>query len=270
MIDEEWRGFASAFAEAVRPDDPRGRSGRRMLTIGFAAVLVMALGALVSGALGWGPAAKPSDVRAITPAAGVTGAGGLVIPGAPGSTWTAVAGPTCATSPSGSTTTFTAYGYSTGAGADGTTGWSTSGSGGYTGGGCSGGFLSLPVSGRATAYDSNRFALWTFDFSAKFTSASCRLSTYVPVNASRSVVGGDPAYYYFYGADYALGSKAAPLGGYLVHQAGPQGRWVTNHAFDVTTGKVTLKMVDAGARKGPAAVNAHAAAAQVRLTCRAT
>ncbi|MFC4033946.1 hypothetical protein ACFO3J_21035 [Streptomyces polygonati] len=263
MIDEEWRGFTSAFAEAVRPDDPQGRSGRRMLVIGFAAVLVLALSALVDGALGWGPAVKPSEVVAITPHPAASGA--LSIGSLPGATWTAVAGPTCSRPGS----TFTAYGYSTGTSADGTTGWTTSRSGGHTGDGCTGGFLSVPVSGRAAAYDSGRFALWTFDFSDKFTGASCRLSTYIPVNSSRSYVGGDPAYYYYYGTDYAYGSTAAPLGGYLVHQVAEQGTWVTSRPFEVTTGEVALRMVDAGARGG-AAADAHAAAAQVRLSCTAT
>lgn len=267
MIDEDWHGFTVAFTEAVRPDDPSGRSGKRMLAVGFGAVLVMALGALVVGALGWGPAPGPDKVTAIDPNSGPTGAASLIIDAAPGTTWTGVAGPTC--SKSKQTSTFTAYGYYTAANNDGTTGWTTSDRGGYTGDGCTGGFLSVPVSGRATAYDSSRFALWQFDFSTKFTDASCRLSTYIPTGSGRSYVGGDPAYYYYYGSDYSYGSKASPLGGFLVHQVAGQGTWVMNKPFDVTTGKVSLKLVDAGAKDGSAAVNAHAAAAQVRLTCRA-
>ncbi|NED80573.1 hypothetical protein G3I76_10815 [Streptomyces sp. SID11233] len=266
MIDEDWHGFTTAFAETVRPEDPSGRSGKRVLAIGFGAVLVMALGALIAGALGWGPAPRPSDVTAIDP--GANGDAALTSGAAPGSTWTAVAGPTC--SAHKPTVSFTAYGYYTAANTGGTTGWTSSDRGGYTGDGCAGGFLSIPVSGHEAAYDSGRFALWHFDFGAKFTDASCRLSTYIPKGSGRSHIGGDPAYYYYYGTEYPYGSKASPLGGYLVRQVSKQGTWVTSKSFDVSTGKVTLKLVDAGSKDGSAAADAHAAAAQVRLTCHAT
>ncbi|OON76175.1 hypothetical protein [Streptomyces tsukubensis] len=266
MIDEDWHGFTTAFAENVRPEDPVGRSGKRMLTLGIGAILVMALGAVVAGALGWGPDPKPSQVTAVDPGSGTDKSAAL--PAGTGSKWTAVAGPTCSTRKS--TATFTAYGYYTASEGGAATGWTASDRGGYTGDGCAGGFLSIPVSGHAAAYDSSRFALWQFDFSAKFTEASCRISTYIPTGSGRSRVGGDPAYYYYYGTEYPYGSKAASQGGYLVHQVSKQGTWVTNKPFDVTTGKVSLKLVDAGAKEGSAAANAHAAAAQVRLSCSAT
>jgi hypothetical protein len=262
MIDEDWRGFTAAFSQAVRPDDSTSRSGKRMLSIGFAVVVVSALGALMYGALGGGTAvAKPSEVGAIAPSP-TTAAGNA----APGTTWTDVAGPTCA---SDTTSGFAAYGYYTGVNSDQTTGWSSSGNGGYSGGSCTGGYLSVPVSGQTKSYDSDRFALWKFDFSATFTSASCTLSTYVPDNADRASVGGDPAYYYYFQTDYEPGSTDAPLGGYLVSQTTERGHWVTGKSFKVRTGQVTVKMVDAGSRDGAAAKDAHVAAAQVRITCQA-
>jgi len=199
MIDEDWRGFTAAFSQAVRPDDSTSRSGKRMLSIGFAVVVVSALGALMYGALGGGTAvAKPSEVGAIAPAP--TAAPGNA---APGTTWTDVAGPTCA---SDTTSGFAAYGYYTGVNSDQTTGWSSSAKGGYSGGSCTGGYLSVPVSGQTKSYDSDRFALWKFDFSATFSSASCTLSTYVPNSTDRASVGGDPAYYYYFQTDYEPGA----------------------------------------------------------------
>lgn len=263
MIDEDWRGFSSAFAESVRPGDPRGGTGRRMVLIAVSTLLATGLGALIYGALGGPAIALPTELVPIapTPDTAPYQAGGV----STGQTWTAIAGPSCAASSDGSTG-FAVYGYYTGTSA--ATGWTTSSSGGYTGDNCGGGYISVPVSGKATAYDASQFALWTYDFSSKFTDASCKVSTYVPVNSSRVYVGGKPAYFYYYGSGYTYGSTAPALGGYLVDEVTKQGKWVTAGAFNVTTGKVSIKMVDAGVQDATA--DTHAAAAQVRLTCTST
>ncbi|MFJ8492462.1 hypothetical protein ACIRBZ_29555 [Streptomyces sp. NPDC094038] len=272
MIEEDWREFSSAFAESVRPEDPRGRTGRRMLVVSVSTLLAAALGALVYGALG-GPAfALPGEVRPIAPSPDATPyqAGGQ----SAGQTWKAIAGPDCAASSDGSTG-FAAYGYSTGTDADGTTAWTQSDSGGYTGEACTGGYLSMPVSGKADGYSATRYALWKYDFSSHFTVASCRVSSYVPTNSSRTRVGGSPAYFYYYD-DYTAGAGAdqepKALGGFLVDQTGRnhQGRWYTSPAFTVRTGQVTVKLVDAGAERADAAEGVHVAAAQLRLTCTST
>ncbi|WP_329138385.1 hypothetical protein OG552_30540 [Streptomyces sp. NBC_01476] len=266
MIDEDWRGFHSAFADAVRPDDPQGRAGRRMLVIGIAVFLATALGAFANGALGGGAAAQPSALAPITPSPTPT-TGPLVPPS--GQKWSTIAGPSCTNAADG-TSSFAVYGYYTGTNGDGTTGWTTSSQGGYLGDGCSGGYISIPVSGQGTGYNDSRLALWKFDFSATFSHASCRLSTYVPENSARSSVGGDPAYFYYYGTDYSYGAKMDSLGGYLVNQVSKQGRWNEGTPFTVATGKVTVKMVDAGSKHGSKNADAHVAAAQIRLTCLST
>ncbi|MFF3561800.1 hypothetical protein ACFYXS_17315 [Streptomyces sp. NPDC002574] len=273
MIDEDWRGFSSAFAESVRPEDPRGRTGKRMLVVSVSAVLAVALGALVYGALG-GPAfALPSEVGPIAPSPDATPyqAGGQ----SAGQVWKAIAGPDCAASSDGSTS-FAVYGYSTGADADGTAGWSEADSGGYTGEACTGGYISMPVSGKADAYDATRYALWKYDFSSKFTVASCRVSSYVPADSSRAHVGGSPAYFYYYDDDYAFGTapekQQKALGGFLVDQVGrsKQGHWFNSPSFTVRTGRVSVKLVDAGTESADTAEGVHVAAAQLRLTCTST
>jgi hypothetical protein len=261
MNDEDWRGFSSAFDRAVRPGARPAHSGARVLAIGFAVVVAVGLAALLKGAVGGGRvAASPGDVKPVaTPSSRA--------PGAPqaGANWTAVAGPGCA---SDATSGFTAYGYYTGTNSDQTTGWTTSAKGGYSGGSCTGSYLSFPVSGQPASYDQDRFALWRFDFGATYTSASCTLATYVP-DGTRTAVGGDPAYYYYFQTDDGYGSTASQLGGYRVDQVGQHGRWVTGSPFKVRTGVVTVKLVDAGARGSGAAKDAHVAAAQVRITCHA-
>lgn len=182
-----------------------------------------------------------------------------------GLTWTAVGGPTCGSGAA----RFTEDGYYTRTSNGQSTGWITSGSGGYRGDGCAGGFVSIPLSGQAGAYDSNRFALWTFRLGAEFTHASCVLATFVPYNPQLVYVGGDPAYYFYYGTDYSSGSAARPLGGYRVDQTATRGDWVRSRSFAIKTGWVAVKLVDAGANQTRATLNSHAAAAQLRLTCHA-
>jgi hypothetical protein len=263
VIEEDWHEFAPAFAEAVRPYDTGGRSVKRLVIIGFAAVLAAALNAVVYGALtGRGSAATHAAARTITVTPSAT-AGPAGRPA--GSTWTAVAGPTCGNS----ATRFAVDGYYVRTSNGQSTGWATSSSGGHAGDGCAGGFVSVPLSGQAHNYDSNRFALWTFHLSASFTHATCALFTFVPYNPQVAYVGGDPAYYFYYGTDYSYGSKAQPLGGYLVDQIATRGTWVRSGSFTVKTGWVAVKMLDAGVNQTRATSNAHAAAAQARLTCQA-
>ncbi len=262
MINEDRIGFASAFTEAVRPDDPRGQSGKRMLMVALAVVLSVILGCVVYGWLGkkstpaasTGQAAALANPAHILPSFGAAGGSGA--PAHP--TWTAVAGPTC----HAAGTSFSVSGHVAGASSQ-QTGWSTSSSGGYRGGGCAGGFVSVPMSGHAREYDPNRFALWKFDFSARLTHGFCRLSTYIPDNPALTYVGGDPTYYDYYGAGYPGGKTPAPLGSYQVYQVRHRGTWVANSVFEVTTGKVTVKLLDAGKTSD----DAHHAAAQVRIAC---
>ncbi|BBA96946.1 hypothetical protein RVR_2480 [Actinacidiphila reveromycinica] len=261
MNDEEWRGFSAAFDRAVRPAARPGHSGTRVLAVGFAVVVAVGLAALLKGALGGARVvAAPADIKPVTTSAPARGGVAQT-----GSEWTAVAGPGCA---SDATSGFAAYGYYTGTNSDQTTGWTTSAKGGYSGGSCTGSYLSLPVSGQKVSYDQDRFALWRFDFSATYTSASCTLATYVPEGA-RTAASGDPAYYYYYQTDEDHSSDGSSLGGYRVDQVTHRGRWVTGGSFKVRTGVVTVKLVDAGARDDSAAKDAHVAAAQVRITCHA-
>ncbi len=266
MINEDRSTFASAFIEAVRPDDAQGQSGKRMIMVALAVVLAVMLGALVYGAFAKkgtaaaGPATgtgQSGNLAPTVPSPGAAAGSSLPAP----ARWTAVAGPTC----HATGTSFSAAGYAAGPRSDPAAGWSTSGSGGYTGGGCGGGYLSVPMSGHALAYDSNRFALWKFEFSARPTAAHCQLSTYVPDSSALSSVGGDPTYYDYYGSDYSGATKSVPLGSYRVDQVSHRGSWVTDSSFTVTTGRVTVQLLDAGR------TSAHArhAAAQVRLTCQA-
>src|SRR5882724_10483723 len=112
MIDEDWGGFAAAFTETASPEAARGPYGKRMLMAGFAAVLVMLLGAVAYGVFHPKHSSKPSAASATPSPSASTGASSAA-------DWTAVGGPTC----SAASTSFAATGYSTTALSGQLTGW---------------------------------------------------------------------------------------------------------------------------------------------------
>ena len=268
-VDEDWREFTRAFALAIRPDDTQGRSTKRMIVIGCVAVLAVALAAVGYGAVtapGGAGGTQSSSVVATEPGAETvptvsvptTGAAATATPPVP--TWTAVAGPTC----SSSAASFSEAGYHTAASNGQATGWITSSTGGYSGSGCTGGFVSVPLSGQISVYDTGQYALWTFHPAAKYVGGTCALSAFIPGNRDVAYVGGDPAYYLYYGTAYS--PSAQFLGGFSINQVSMRGEWVASGSLKATSA-VSVKMVDAGTNTTSATVNAHAAAAQMRLTC---
>lgn len=272
MIEEDSAGFVEAFTAAVRPHETRSRPLRWMLLVGFAVFFAAALGSLLNGAFGSSGKSSGSTTNGsggtsllpgVTAPATVPLTGLGTTPSTPTS-YTAVAGPNCG----GTTSAFTESGFSL-EGSDPATEWQVSGSGGFKGDGCAGGYLSMPVSGNASAMDSGRYALWSFTLGAgQFAKASCKLEVYVPSDTSPGLVGGDPAYYYYYDSVYASSNSAKALGDFGVNQTSERGRWVQAGTFTVTTGVVSVRMVDAGADQGTGASGVvRDAAAQVRLTC---
>ncbi|MDH6109454.1 hypothetical protein P3T36_000225 [Kitasatospora sp. MAP12-15] len=198
------------------------------------------------------PAAAPANQPAAMPAAP------QALAAKPG--YTAVAGPGC----NGGTFYTKDADYTLGIG-----GWLTSSDGGYKGEGCNGSYDSEPMSGDANKYDASQGVLWRWDFSKSFTSATCAFSIYVPDNSDITYVGGDPTQYFFWGANYAYGMNFTPQGTFNMSQVDNRGRWVNQGAFNVSTGIVTLKMVNTGIDYTSSTKHAHHAAAPVRLSCTA-
>jgi hypothetical protein len=235
MIDQEdGTEFVDAFVSAVRPTEPRSRPGWLMLMVAIGVVFAASLASLLNGA--------------------IRGSGAATT----GTTLTAIAGPGCGND----ATSFTKVGYYTGT-ASKADDWTTSRTGGYRGDGCTGEFVSLPLSGHLDAYDSNRYALWTFHLGAALDNgASCLMWTYIPDVKKLSVVGGNPAHYFVYGAAYVPGSTAKVVGNFELDQVTDRGKWVQDGSFSVTGGLASVRLVDAGSSPG-----ARAAAAQIRINC---
>lgn len=196
--------------------------------------------------------ASPQPTATATAQAGNTGSGAR--------TWSGVAGPGCSTDVSHFYTKDANY-------AQGTSGWLRSSVGGYAGNGCDGSYVSEPMSGSSSSYDTSEGVLWRFNFGSTLPTATCAVSVYIPANSDIRYVGGNPTHYYYWHEDYAYGMQNPPTGSFEIAQVSHRGSWVTEPAFKVTTGIVTVKMVNTGIDYTSSTKDAHHAAADVRLDC---
>ncbi|MET8629444.1 hypothetical protein ABZW30_37875 [Kitasatospora sp. NPDC004669] len=143
----------------------------------------------------------------------------------------------------------------------GTDGWVTVNSGGYSGDSCSGQYDAVPMSGDRAKDDNSTYALWTFDVGAG--SAGCAVAVYVPDSSSGQQVGGAPAYY------TVAGASGADLGSFTVDQVGRRGTWVDAGTFRPQSGPLTVRLHNRGQdwTGSGQPTHAHLAAAAVRVTC---
>ncbi|MFI8828931.1 hypothetical protein [Streptomyces sp. NPDC053431] len=169
--------------------------------------------------------------------------------------YSAVAGPNCA----GTGASFTYSGWYT----DGKEGWQKYGSGGYVGGGCNGGFFSLPMSGKAGS-DAGNALRWTFRTGA-VTSGTCQVSVHIPSNSDIKAVGGKPSYYTVHAG--ATGNDPI-LRSFTVDQPSLRGQWVSAGSVRVTGGVLTVKLHDRGLDwSGSQKTYAHHAGDAARVQC---
>ncbi|MGW6413955.1 hypothetical protein [Streptomyces sp. NPDC055055] len=230
-----------------------------------------------SGAPGGGQGAVPGGAARTpgpTSAAG-GGSGSTTTPAKPGATagtpqkpatqappappakqeYSAVAGPNCA----GTGASFTYSGWYT----DGKEGWQKYGSGGYVGGGCNGGFFSLPMSGKAGS-DAGNALRWTFRTGA-VASGTCQVSVHVPGNSDIKAVGGKPSYYTVHAG--ATGNDPI-LRSFNVDQPSRRGQWVSAGSVRITGGVLTVKLHDRGLDwSGSQQTYAHHAGDAARVQC---
>ncbi|TVZ76732.1 hypothetical protein [Streptomyces sp. BK340] len=167
------------------------------------------------------------------------------------STYQAVAGPGC----TGHSGTFTENGWFT----DGTAGWTNHSSGSFAGNGCSGAYVSVPMSGDPRQDDENS-AVWAFR-TGSVAGGSCTISFYVPDSANPKEVGGAPAY-------YTVQTSTSPgkgaLGTLDVNQVTNRGQWVNGGRFPLKNGLIAVVLHTRG---DDTQNGAHFAAAAVRADC---
>ncbi|MFG2819867.1 hypothetical protein ACGFX4_10615 [Kitasatospora sp. NPDC048365] len=173
-------------------------------------------------------------------------------PAAP--TFTAVAGTGCTNTGAG----YDQNGYYT----DGSKGWTTGTTGGYAGSGCSGKYVSVPMSGSASK-DAGKSVLWAFSTSP-VPSGTCKISVFIPNNGDVKAVGGKPAYYT---VQRYFTTGEGTISAFTIDQTANRGKWVNAGTFPVTNGKIAVMLHDRGVDFGSGVDQAHHAASAVRADC---
>jgi hypothetical protein len=143
---------------------------------------------------------------------------------------------------------------------DGSRGWYSRSSGGWTGDGCSGTFDALPMSGYATRDDTSAFVVWWFK-PANLRQGSCTISVYIPTGREFEDVAGDPAYYNVVAGQ----GNYDRVSGFRIDQIQNRGRWLTAGTFPLRDGQIAVQMVTRGQDPN----GEHLAAGQVRASCAA-
>ncbi|MFF2658628.1 hypothetical protein ACFVUH_14800 [Kitasatospora sp. NPDC058032] len=181
-------------------------------------------------------------------------------PAAAKATYSAIGGSNCGTS----SVAYAQHGWWE----QGTTGWITNSAGGYSGSGCNGKYVSMPMSGSATKDDGSNAVVWTFS-TAPVATGTCRISVYVPNNSDLKAVGGAPAYYTVQNSSTP---NSGTIGDFSVNQTTSRGSWVTaDKTFAVTGGKISVMLHSRGLDwAGTATDKAHLAASAVRADCTAS
>ncbi|MFJ5229313.1 hypothetical protein ACIQBJ_05365 [Kitasatospora sp. NPDC088391] len=189
-----------------------------------------------------------------------TGGGAPVVP-APNKTTAPAAPSFSAVAGTGCTNAGTGYdqnGWYT----EGSTGWTSSSTGGYAGSGCSGKYVSLPMSGNASK-DAGKSVLWAFTTNP-VPSGTCRISVYIPNNGDVKAVGGKPAYYT---VQRYFTTGEGTISAFTIDQTANRGKWVNAGTFPATNGKIAVMLHDRGIDFGSGAEQAHHAASAVRADC---
>jgi len=141
------------------------------------------------------------------------------------------------------------------------TDWYTRSSGGWTGDGCGGQVVAVPMSGDPNKDDGDNVIVWWFSVGAK---ASCAISVYVPGTGYALDAAGAPATYFVYGTTNASGTAIAK---FTVDQVHNQGRWVDTGSYAQTTGQLSVRMVTRGIDWGPGRQGAHLGVSALRVSC---
>jgi hypothetical protein len=141
----------------------------------------------------------------------------------------------------------------------GSSGWYLVTGGGWTGDGCQGHLIAMPMSGDPNRDDLNNVVLWWFKVPSP--RPSCAVEVYVPRGPSIRDAAGAPATYFVYGTTDGSGSM---IGRFDIDQVPNQGRWVAVGSFPATSGQLSVRMMSRGVSN---ADNSHLGGSAVRVSC---
>jgi hypothetical protein len=139
--------------------------------------------------------------------------------------------------------------------------WYSAAAGGWTGDGCAGRVVSVPMSGSRTVDDQDNVVVWWFRVPI---GSSCAIEVFVPGTGDVLDAAGAPATYLVYATTGAVG---APIGGVTVDQVHNQGRWVAAGSFRLTGGELAVRLATRGIDWGPGRVGAHLGVSALRVIC---
>jgi hypothetical protein len=139
--------------------------------------------------------------------------------------------------------------------------WYTRAGGGWTGDGCAGQVVSVPMSGSLSEDDPDNVIVWWFRVPA---GRSCAIEVFVPGTGYVLDAAGAPATYFVYAATQPSG---APIGQFTADQVHNQGRWVAAGAYRPAGDELAVRMVTRGVDWGPGRTGAHLGVSALRVTC---
>jgi hypothetical protein len=130
--------------------------------------------------------------------------------------------------------------------------------GGWTGDGCRGHMIAMPMSGDPDRDDLDNVILWWFQEPSR---PRCAIQVYVPGTENVRDAAGAPATYLVYGTTDGSGS---PIGRFNIDQVHNQGRWVAVGTFPGTSGQLSVRLMSRGVSN---IRGAHLGGSAVRITC---
>lgn len=140
----------------------------------------------------------------------------------------------------------------------GSSGWYLVTGGGWTGNGCAGHMIAMPMSGDPNRDDLDNVVLWWFKVPSR---PRCTVEVYVPGTQNVRDAAGDPATYFVYGNTDGSGSL---IGQFSIDQVHNQGRWVGVGAFPATSGQLSVRLMSRGVSDIP---GARLGGSAVRVSC---
>ncbi|MDI6104663.1 hypothetical protein QLQ12_39335 [Actinoplanes sp. NEAU-A12] len=143
--------------------------------------------------------------------------------------------------------------------------WYHSSSGGWTGDGCGGRVVSVPMSGSLTKDDRDNVIVWWFR-TGPVRTGNCVLSVYVPDTGNPKDAAGKPAHYLVRADDDI---DAGVIAEFDVDQSANQGRWVDAGRYGITSGEISVQMVTRGIDWGSGREDDHLGVSALRADCRA-
>ncbi len=139
--------------------------------------------------------------------------------------------------------------------------WYTRPTGGWTGDGCAGRVISVPMSGDRNIDDPDNVVVWWFRVPA---GAGCAIAVYVPGTGYVLDAAGAPATYLVYATTDATGKQIAQFNVDQVHN---QGRWVDVGTFRAGGDQLSVRLATRGIDFGPGRDGAHLGVSALRARC---